>query len=1128
MLKFSPSHLSSYLCSILLILLLFSCKREAEVSTTNQEIKVETNARFTLLDSAQTGVTFSNIIPENYDYNIFLYEYMYNGGGVSIGDVNGDSLPDLYFSSFHRPNRLFINLGNLKFMDVTQESGVAAETGSKTGIAFADINGDGRLDIYACRTSKSDDGLKNDFLFINKGNREANGVQIPLFQDEAKQLGIEDNSNTNHASFFDYDRDGDLDLFLLNHKLGFEIANQMRLQQNEDGTRVRITSPDTPNESILLYQNDNGHFKDVTKKAGLVSSAFCLSAIPADINGDGWMDVYVANDYIEPDYILINNRNGSFTDHYADYLRHSSQSSMGADVTDMDNDGLVDIAVLDMKPEDPYRYKQMANIMFYDRYNLLLQYGYGRQVSRNVLQHNNGNGTFSEIGQFAGMAATDWSWSILSTDFNNDGWKDLYITNGYRKDVTELEYLNFFRDSIIKAGGLTPELFPDIRDFLKYLPEKKLSNYLYVNNTQYGYDNVTHAAGLDQLSFSNGAAYGDLDLDGDLDIVVNNIDEPAFIYRNDVSNQHWLQVVPEGPRENHFAIGAYVDVYTGNQHQYQMMITSHGYLSTSEPLLHFGLGDVAMIDSVILHWPNGKEEIMKNVKADQRIYWKSGMAAVYNEKKPVAPVPLFHADPAAIQWQHHDNDFVDLKRERLIPYNLSSEGPCMSVGDVNGDHLEDLFIGNGRGFPSSILIQQSNSKFIKATSPAVAQDSAFEDCGSILEDLDGDQDLDLVVVSGGNDLPMNDPGYMTRYYVNDGKGNFTRQARFPLVRTNGGCVLAFDFDQDQDKDLFIGGRSEPGQFPMSPKSFLLKNDNGQFTDATQNVFPAFNEIGMITDLQAGDLDGDGKAELVIVGDWMPILIFSFDGKKFNDRTEEFGLTKTNGWWRSVVLDDIDQDGDLDMLCGNMGLNNRFTTSTELPITIVTKDFDGNGSLDPVLCFYYQEKLYPFALRDAIIGQVPMLRKKYTRYNAYAKASLEDVFSKKDLSEASSLYLYTLKSTLFKNNQKKLQAIDLPVQTQWSPMFGFVINDFNHDGRKDILAAGNFIYAETETGEMDAGNGTLLLQQADGSFTYVNNREHGFWAQKEVRELKSVQLANGQEGILVANNRGPLELYSIRK
>ncbi len=1112
------------LLSGLIIITIFACQQNqpAPVAPPPAETR-KVDLKFTLLSPNETGVQFVNQMQEDYHYNNFSFEYMYNGGGVAVGDVNNDGKPDLYFSSSRFSNKLYLNLGNFKFVDVTDISGVGAIEGFKTGVAIIDINGDGKLDIYSCRTSKTDDGLKNDFFFINQGNELHNGVQVPIFKDEAKQLGIVDNSNTNQSCFFDYDRDGDLDLFLVCHKLGAEAANQVRLQQHDDGSVTRITTPATPFESDKLYRNDNGHFKDVTAEAGLVTSAFGLAVTAADFNRDGWLDLYVSNDYIEPDFIFINNKNGTFTDHYSDYLKHSSQASMGNDIEDINNDGLVDIMVLDMKPRDPIRYKMLMNNMLYDRYQLLVQYGYGRQVGRNVLQLNNGNETFSEIGQYAGVAATDWSWGVLMADYDNDGWKDIFVSNGYRKDVTQFDYLNFFRDSIKATGELTAERFPDINQFIKFLPETKISSYMFVNDKDLQFYDATQQAGMDQLKFSNGCAYADLDGDGDLDLIVNNIDSPAFIYRNDSPKKHWLQIVPVGPRGNPEAIGAYADLYTGINHQYQMLITNKGFFSNSEALIHFGVGNSTVVDSIILHWPDGSAEKMEKVPADQRITWKKGMGKPYKDYQPAKPTPLFEKSNAAVQWKHSDNDFVDSKRERLIPYNLSSEGPCLAVGDINGDHLEDIYAGNGRGFPSAMLVQSKESTFSVQNEPAIHNDSMFEDCGALLEDFDGDHDLDLIVVSGGNDLPNNDDGYMARYYINDGHGAFTRDTHFPIIRSNAGAVLAFDYDQDNDLDILIAGRCTPGGFPASPRSYLLRNDHGTFTDVTESVFKEGESLGMITDLKAGDLDGDGKPELVVAGEWMPIRVFSFNGHKFEEKTEAFGLGKTNGWWKSIMLDDIDNDGDLDLLAGNMGLNNRFKTSVEYPITLVYNDFDGNGSLDPIMSFYYQGKLYPFAGRDAIISQIPMIKKKFTRYTPYASATIQDIFSADQLKKSSYLYTYTFETTLFKNENNKFRAVPIPYEVQMSPVYDFIVDDFNGDGRKDILMAGNFLYSETETGEMDAGNGVLLLQQADGTFAYSENKNHGFWAQHEVRALKTVQLANGKEAILTGNNRGPIEL-----
>jgi hypothetical protein len=1112
----------------MLVLCTGGCQKSADATYVEEEVVVETDAKFTLLQPEETGVNFVNQMREDFELNNYNFEYMYNGGGVAAGDVNGDGLPDLYFSSSLFSNKLFLNQGNFKFVDVTIPAGVDAAKGFKTGVSMADINGDGRLDLYSCRTSKTDNGLKNDFLFINMGNRQENGLNIPVFEDQGKKLGIADNSNTNHACFFDFDRDGDMDLFLVNHKLGFQLANKVRIQERPDGTKARYTEPETPFESNKFYENVKGVFKDITKKAGMVSSAFGLSATAADINNDGWMDLYVANDYIEPDFIYINNHDGTFTDHYTSMLKHSCQSSMGSDVADFNNDGLVDIIVMDMKPEDPIRYKKLLHNMLYDRYNILVQYGYGRQVGRNVLQLNNGNGTFSEIGQYAGIATTDWSWGSIFADFNNDGWKDVYIVNGYRKDVTDQDYFNFFRDSIERTGGVTSSRFPDLQQYLANLPEQKLANYLYINDQNLSFNNVTKSAGMDQLSFSNGTAYADLDQDGDLDLIVNNIDQPAFIYRNEITNKNWLQIDVQEEKDNTQGIGASADIYTGGVHQYAMLITNKGFFSTSEPILHFGVGSSTVIDTIIFTWPDGPKEILTAVKANQRIIWKRGTGTSYTPTLKKAPAPLFSKSNTFPEWVHRENEFVDLKRERLMPYMLSAEGPCLAIGDVNGDKLEDLYAGNGSGFAAALFVQKPDNSFVAFPSPAFRTDTTYEDCGAQFDDFDGDGDQDLIVISGGNAFNLNALEYMSRYYLNDGKGSFSRVANFPIIRTNAGAILAVDIDQDDDMDVIIGGRSSPGSFPVAPKSYLLKNEKGKFVDVTKDLFPALENLGMITDIEAADLDGDGRNELIIAGDWMPISIFSFEGKKMTDKTASYGLEKSSGWWKSITLDDIDGDGDQDIVAGNIGLNNRFQASEEYPLTLIAKDFDGNGSLDPLMCYYYKGKLYPYVGKDAIIGQIPRLKKKYVRYAPYAVATIQDIFTKSELEGSLNLYAYTLETTLFINDQKKFIAKPIPYQAQFSPVYDAIIKDFDGDGKKDILMAGNFLYAETETGEMDAGNGTLLLQQADGSFAYRLNRDHGFWAQREARELKLIQLANGKQAILTGNNMGPIEMNLIAK
>ncbi|MEO0779863.1 MAG: FG-GAP-like repeat-containing protein, partial [Bacteroidota bacterium] len=742
----SHPRLLPILTGLLCLLGLYSCQPRTDTTTTT-EVEASGPTRFRLVPAEESGVQFANQIDENYEYNILNYEYLYNGGGVAIGDINNDGLPDLYFSGTFVANKLYLNRGNLRFEDITARAGVGAERGFKTGVSMVDINHDGWLDLYVCRTSKSDDGQKDNLLYLNQGDL--------TFTESAADYGLLDNSNSNHANFFDYDLDGDLDLYLLNHRLNFKEAVRMRLKQLPDGQIIRQTAPLTPFESDRLYRNDgNGSFTDVTQAAGLVNSAFAFGATVSDLNGDGYPDVYVTNDYIEPDYLYINNGDGTFTDRYFDYLRHSSQNSMGCDIADFNNDGLVDIVVLDMITEDPIRYKELMNIMQLERYNALVQYGYGHQVSRNVLQLNNGNGTFSEIGQLAGVAATDWSWGGLLTDLDNDGRKDLYIVNGYKRDVTNLDYMTYVRDSIEQSGGVNPQRYPDVNEFLKIIPSVPQRNYLYRNRGDLTFADVTEAWGLPERSFSNGSAYGDLDGDGDLDLVVNNIQSAAFVYENqsqDFPDAHYLQVQLRGPAQNPLGIGASVRIEYDTSLQYLEMSPTRGFFSSSQHLLHFGLGERETSVRLRVHWPDGKEEYRSEVAVDQVLVLD--YAAAQSVEKPLekkaAPWFAEATEALGIDYEHRENAFEDFNRERLLPHQLSKLGPRIAVGDANGDGLDDFYVGGALNSSGALYLQDSKARFQRTSTATWEADQQYEDLDALFFDADGDGDQDLYVVSGG-------------------------------------------------------------------------------------------------------------------------------------------------------------------------------------------------------------------------------------------------------------------------------------------------------------------------------------------------------------------------------------------
>lgn len=1114
-----------FLFPVIVLSFFFACQNDDNTSSSSPTIsKEETlvappNARFKYLESDVTGINFTNRISEDHRINIVSNSYMYNGGGVGILDVNNDGLQDIFFTSSQESNRLYLNKGNFKFQDITQQAKIAGLGGFTTGVTIVDINNDGFSDIYVCRSGLRIADERKNLLFINNGDL--------TFSEEAAKYGLDDVSASNHANFFDYDLDGDLDCYVINHPITFGEVNKVSVSQ-KDGKYIRNTEPRDQFESDKLFRNNgNGTFTDVSLEAGINNRAWSLSATVSDFNKDGYPDIFIGNDYIEPDWLYINNQKGGFEIKTDDYFRHMSNHTMGVDIADYNNDGNVDLVALDMIAEDNQRQKELMTTMVLERYNSLVRFGYGHQIMRNALQLNNGDGSFSEIGTLAGISNTDWSWACLFADFDNDTNKDLYITNGYRRDVTNLDYLNYTVDSINRSGGLAK--FQDFNDYLKKIPSVRLQNYMFKNSDDLQFEKVSTEWGFVQKSYSNGTAYADLDNDGDLDLVVNNITDPAFIYKNRTVEQggsNYLQIKLIGDSKNKNAVGSKVKIYQGSEIQYQELTPVRGFFSSVEHLLHFGLGNTSKVDKIEVTWHDGKILELVNIEGNQKLLLKHEDAKKGTFSSPSPVKTIFQKiDKNGINFVHTENEFLDFDRERLLPHQLSKLGPNIAVGDVNGDGLEDFYIGGAVNQPGSLFVQNSNSTFKQTWQ----SDAKYEDIGCLFFDADGDSDLDLYVVSGGNIYSVNSDNYQDRLYVNDGKGVFNLKSNaLPKMTSSGSCVSAHDFDQDGDLDLFVGGRVTPNQYPTSPQSFILQNDNGTFKDMTAQIAPEFQNIGMVTDIKWADLDGDSQEEMVVVGEWMPISVFKVNGGQLENITAKYGFSSTNGWWNCLEIADLDGDGDMDIIGGNLGLNTRLKVSELEPLTLFAADFDNNSSLDPILSYYNNGELYPIPQRDAIIKQLPYLKKKFVRFRNYAISPITSVFSPSELEKAQKFEAKIFATTYFENKGNgQFSAKELPIQAQFAPCYDIAIDDFNGDGNLDILTVGNSYMTEVETGRYDASNGALLLGDGKGNFQFLENSIHGFWAKKEARDLEKVTLSNGNKLYILANNDDILETYSTQ-